>query len=393
MNSGSPLPPPAPITRPPAGWYADPWHVAVWRWWDGQGWTAHVAGASPLLGGSGVSTPTPRRPRLPMWLSWPVVAASVIVVPLLAISVWMAPISLALALVPFAIVLPTLAWLDRAEPEPLHARLHAILWGATVAVVISATVNSLVVVTVSETVAAVVSAPLIEECTKGLGVWWALRRCDIDGVTDGLVYAGWVGIGFAVVEDIQYFLVAADDGVLAQTFVLRALLTPFAHPLFTAWTGLAIGYAVSRGRRPGRFAFAGLLLAIGLHAAWNGSLVLSAEKESLLVLLAAIAVFVGIFFGTVVMVVLVRRQERVLFTRSVPLLAERYGIPASQGAVFTDWQRLRRTRRALPRRDRRRFDRQHAALAQLAALHARPGDPSPAEEQRLLAAWHDSMRP
>lgn len=334
-----------------------------------------------------------RRPRLPMWLSWPVVAASVIVVPLLLLSVWVTPVSLVLALVPFAFVLPTLAWLDRAEPEPFQARLHAILWGGTVAVLISAVVNSIVVVTVSETVAAVVSAPLIEEATKGLGVWWALRRRDIDGVTDGLVYAGWVGIGFAVVEDIQYFLVAADDGLLAQTFVLRALLTPFAHPLFTAWIGLAIGLAVSRGQRPGRYAAVGYLLAVGLHAAWNGSLVLSAETGSSLLLLGALAVFVGIFVGSVAMVIIVHRRERDTFTRSVPLLAARYGIPASQGLVFTDWRRLRQARRALPRRDRRRFDRQHAALAQLAALHARPGEPSPADEQRLLAAWHDSMRP
>lgn len=328
-----------------------------------------------------------------MWLSWPVLAAAVVVVPFVIWSVWSTPLSLLLALVPFAIVLPTLAWLDRAEPEPAQSRLHAIAWGGTVAVLISAIVNSIVVIAVSETVAAVVSAPLIEEATKGLGVWWALRRREIDGVTDGLVYAGWVGIGFAVVEDIQYFLVAADDGVLAQTFVLRALLTPFAHPLFTAWIGLAIGVAVSRSRRPAPWAIGGYLLAVGLHAAWNGSIVFSSETGSVVVLLGAIAVFVGIFVSTVTMVILVHRQEREIFTRSVPLLAARYGIPASQGLVFTDWGALRRTRRALPRRERRRFDRQHAALARLAALHARPGEPPQADVQRLLAAWHDSVRP
>jgi hypothetical protein len=26
----------------PAGWHADPWGVAPWRWWDGYQWTAHV---------------------------------------------------------------------------------------------------------------------------------------------------------------------------------------------------------------------------------------------------------------------------------------------------------------------------------------------------------------
>ena len=27
---------------PPAGWYTDPWHVARWRWWDGQAWTGYT---------------------------------------------------------------------------------------------------------------------------------------------------------------------------------------------------------------------------------------------------------------------------------------------------------------------------------------------------------------
>ena len=32
---------------PPSGWYTDPWHIAQWRWWDGNAWTGHVSGPSP----------------------------------------------------------------------------------------------------------------------------------------------------------------------------------------------------------------------------------------------------------------------------------------------------------------------------------------------------------
>ncbi len=120
--------------------------------------------------------------------------------------------------------------------------------GATVSVIVAGTINSIVAVAVSEAAAAVVSAPVVEELMKGLGIYMALRRREIDGVSDGLVYAGWVGLGFAAVENVQYFLVASDDGTLAATFVVRGLLTPFAHPLFTAWIGLAIGLAVGRSR-------------------------------------------------------------------------------------------------------------------------------------------------
>jgi len=29
-------------TLPPPGWYADPWHVTRWRWWDGTAWTGYT---------------------------------------------------------------------------------------------------------------------------------------------------------------------------------------------------------------------------------------------------------------------------------------------------------------------------------------------------------------
>ena len=49
-------------------------------------------------------------------------------------------------------------------------------------------------------------APVTEEASKGLFLllllWW--RRAELDGVLDGIVYAGMVGIGFAFTENILY---------------------------------------------------------------------------------------------------------------------------------------------------------------------------------------------
>ena len=374
------------------GWFPDPWRVAAWRWWDGAAWSPVTSGGSMAA-----QTATPgdaqvqRKPRLPMWLSVPVVVAAVPAVPLLVLALVFSPVSSLLALVPLAIVLPTLAWLDRVEPEPRQSRLHALLWGASVAVLVAAIVNSIVAVVISETVATVVSAPVVEELMKGLGILWILRRKEIDGVADGLVYAGWVALGFAVVEDVQYFLVASSDGVLAQTFVVRALLTPFAHPLFTAWTGLAIGLAVARGVPVMRWAPIGYAVAVALHASWNGSLTLATGPGGGWLILLAIVVFVGIFATTVTMLVRFRTRERARFTAAVPVLAARYGISAQDGLVFTDWAGMLRARKALDRAGRRRFDRRHAALARLAALNARPGGPPADDEARLLAGWHDAV--
>src|SRR6185369_13390618 len=101
---------------------------------------------------------------------------------------------------------------------------------------------------VTDNVELAVLAPVTEEASKGLFLllllWW--RRAELDGVLDGIVYAGMVGVGFAFTENILY-LASAYDGsgdlgpggvhALTGTFVVRCLVSPFAHPLFTACTG------------------------------------------------------------------------------------------------------------------------------------------------------------
>ncbi|MEM9565109.1 MAG: PrsW family glutamic-type intramembrane protease [Actinomycetota bacterium] len=370
----TPLPPP-PTGGTPPGWYADPWHTATWRWWDGGGWTPHVH-----EGGES-------KPRLPNWLSVPVllgaIATGLSMVALFAYRTEATLIGSALGLVPLVIVLPVLAWLDRVEPEPWSSRIHAVLWGGVVAAFLSGIVNTVVALNAGEAWAAVVSAPIIEEITKGLGIYWALRRREVDGVMDGIVYAGWVALGFAVVEDILYFADAFEADILAQVFVLRALLTPFAHPLFTAWTGLAIGLAVARRQSVAANAVWGLGLAIASHGAWNGSLTYAGETGNDGAIVIAAACFVALFFAAVVTVIVIRRREQRRFVELVPLLAQRHGLTAEEVGIFGDWQRMLATRRGLDRNRRHAFDQVHAALARLAMFYRRPGQPDPATEQLL----------
>lgn len=335
--------------------------------------------------------PGRRRPRLPAWLSPPVLVAGVLVLPLLALAAITEPVVLALALVPLVFIVPVLWWIDRLEPEPWTSRLHALLWGGTVSVVVASVVNVTVLLTAGEAVAAVVSAPVVEELMKGLGIVWAVRRREVDGPVDGIVYAGWIGAGFAMVENLEYFLVAADDGLLAETFVARALLTPFAHPLFTAWIGLAVGLAVARRVRI-PWAWWGLAIAIVLHAAWNGAIVAATSLEADLVLVVAMLGSVAVFGLTIVMVVVVRRAERRVYLAAMPYLAAHYGIPPAELGMFRTWAEMLAHRRRLPRRHRPRFDQTHAALARLAALHDRPGPTDPVDEARLVAQLHEARR-
>ena len=91
---------------------------------------------------------------------------------------------------------------------------------------------------------------------------------------DGIVYAGLVGLGFAMTENVLYYgRGAAEDGVVGAvgTFVARGLLSPFAHPIFTAMIGIGLGVAsMSRSRNVRIVApLAGLAAAMVLHSIWN----------------------------------------------------------------------------------------------------------------------------
>lgn len=187
-----------------------------------------------------------------------------------------------LALVPLVIVLVAVRWIDRWEPEPPALKAFAFGWGAGVAAVVSIVVNTTTSAVVTEVTgqaaaggwaSSVVSAPLIEETTKGVGVLlvlWLWRRA-VSGPVDGIVYASLVAAGFAFVENIIYFLQYRE--LLATTFVWRGLASPFAHVTFTACTGLAVGLSVRRAQRWAWVWYwpVGLAGAVALHMFWNGA--------------------------------------------------------------------------------------------------------------------------
>jgi len=231
-----------------------------------------------------------------------------------------------LAFVPLAIVMVGIWLVDRWEPEPRVALLFAFLWGAAVSVG-TALIVDLVVGSVqglvgigarggAEVFGAVVQAPIVEEVAKGFGVLlvlWIFRR-HFDGPVDGVVYAATVAAGFAFVENIQYFaLQVVDDLALGSdglvfVFVVRALMSPFAHVMYTACTGIALGWAARRTGRLGAIGWfaLGVVPAAALHALWNGALVVVGDAFFVYYLLVQVPIFVAM----VLLVVFLRRNER-----------------------------------------------------------------------------------
>jgi RsiW-degrading membrane proteinase PrsW (M82 family) len=185
-------------------------------------------------------------------------------------------------------------WLDRYEPEPRSLLVLGLGWGAFVATSVALVLQLFDTVLFGDTDAflATVVAPVTEEAAKGLFILLLLfyRRHELDGILDGLVYAGMVGIGFAFTENILY-LTAAYMGEDGQTgglssavglFIVRCIFGPFAHPFFTAFIGIGVGIAVTSRSRAVRVLapLAGYVVAVGAHAAWNGSLLLDDGRNA-----------------------------------------------------------------------------------------------------------------
>ncbi|MFK7990156.1 MAG: PrsW family intramembrane metalloprotease [Sandaracinaceae bacterium] len=213
--------------------------------------------------------------------------------------------------------------LDRYDPEPAYALIMSLLWGGVAACGISALINSGVGLVLGDVVGTVISAPVVEEATKGvmvLGLLVFLRR-EFDGVVDGIIYATFCAIGFAAVENVIYYMRAGLDpagGALAVTFFLRGVLAPWGHPLYTSMTGIGLGIARETHRPWLRFVapVAGYSAAVLLHAIWNGSAVVlgafggGGNLVFLFVLLPLWFVFVTAFMLMVVF--LVRRRGKII---------------------------------------------------------------------------------
>jgi protease PrsW len=225
-----------------------------------------------------------------------IIFLSMIVALLMFASVGVVPavIATVVAFVPAMIYLIPLIWLDRYDPEPFWLLALAFAWGALVAVVVSFILNTVIgegtvmvaysmglsqieAMRMGNFVGAVISAPVFEEASKGLGVLILLIffRRYFDDILDGIVFAGVIALGFATVENVLYYgrgLGGGGFGGLAVLFVLRGIMSPFAHVTFTAMIGIGCGIARESHKTYVRILLPilGYFAAVALHALWNG---------------------------------------------------------------------------------------------------------------------------
>jgi RsiW-degrading membrane proteinase PrsW (M82 family) len=228
-------------------------------------------------------------------------------------------------------------WLDRYEPEPPRYKYAAFIWGGVVAVTIALTLQLAIQQTfhLSDETMATIVAPATEEPAKCLFLlltFVRMRRV-IDGFIDGLVYAGLVGIGFALVENIGYYAASylgSADMKLAgaagatATFVMRGIFSPLAHPGFTSAFGIALGLAVGRFARRSLWfraliALLGFCVSVGLHALWNSSLAFGGGQGFVVTYLA----LAGMLLALAVFAIVVRHRQVRTLERSLQAISSR----------------------------------------------------------------------
>jgi len=229
---------------------------------------------------------SPRAASLPLILSLGICAALLIFAILLSdVGLNAFGIGLIAAFLPSVVYLLPFFLLLRFSPKPLWFLGAAFAWGATVAIVVSYLVNTGVQnvalsITGDQNIALVagglVSAPIIEELCKGAGLLFILIwfKKYLDDTLDAVVFAALIALGFSTVENVFYYGSGYRDGGavgLVTLFILRGILTPFAHVTFTVLIGAMIG--IARELRVQIFRYVlipiGIVGSIILHSVWN----------------------------------------------------------------------------------------------------------------------------
>jgi RsiW-degrading membrane proteinase PrsW (M82 family) len=215
------------------------------------------------------------------------------------------------AFVPMFTYLLIIWWLDRNEREPFGMVFLNFIWGATGAIFFGMIGSLIFQIPLNEFLSSfsggdnseqlfnfagsVITAPVIEEFTKGIFLFILAYSRRFEGVVDGLVYGGAIGLGFGMTENFLYFI---SYGTTPESWlwlvIVRTCFSAVMHCMSQASFGAVLGFAKFKP-----FVFkiflipAGFMLAVFLHFSWNFTV--SFEETTLLgfafLFLYAIAIF------------------------------------------------------------------------------------------------------
>jgi len=313
--------------------------------------------------------------------------------------------------------------LDLYEREPLSLLAGAFLWGSVAATTLSAYANEgwgLVVARLggpefASRWTAALTAPLVEEVLKmaGIALLAIIAAEEFDDVMDGFIYGALCGLGFAVVEDVFYFVAVfggTPSGVLAGFWVRVLSSGLYGHVLYTALSGMGVAYVVSRrGEEPlGRrvWVATGLFLAGAAgHFLWNSPFLnlfpdaVNGVGDWLQIPLAAAVKGLPLLLFVLVLVRLARRRERRWLELALRSEVGRPGLTAVELGVLLDPMARRRSRREMRARAgeaaarlMKRLQKEQVNLAMARARALTDDDPSLVRQREYCKSIRDALQ-
>ena len=187
---------------------------------------------------------------------------------------------LVLSILPVVLLMIYIYRQDKYQKEPIKSLTKAFI-GGIIAIPLDLVLVGLINrIFYSESVfySAFWEAGIPEELSKFLifmiFIW---RDKNFDEYMDGIVYATFIGLGFACLENIMYVFSAAAESIESgiSTGVVRALLSVPGHFLFGVVMGYFLSLAKFQPEKRTQYLLYGLLLAMLAHGLFDWLLMIS----------------------------------------------------------------------------------------------------------------------
>lgn len=223
-------------------------------------------------------------------------------------------IILILAILPVIVLSSYIYKKDKYEKEPLSMLMLAFALGMLAIPFDLLVVGIINAVIPGESVfySAFFEAGIPEEFCK-----WALfmliiwRNKNFNEFFDGIVYAAFIGLGFACIENVMYVFGSENFGAAVTTGVVRALLSVPGHFLFAVIMGYFLGMARFRPEQRSKYLILSYVCPVLAHGLFDYLLMLSsALAENNLELISVVLFILFIYLDVKMWKIGVKKIEK-----------------------------------------------------------------------------------
>lgn len=243
-----------------------------------------------------------------------------------------------LSILPVILLMVFIYFKDKYQKEPVKSLLKAFFGGmlAVVFTLITVGIISLFfyyIPFIPQTVFydSFITASIPEELCKFLiFMMFIWRDKNFDEYFDGIVYATFISLGFACIENIMYVFGASVESFSGglHTSIVRALLSVPGHFLFGVILGYFLSLAKFRPEKRGRYIILGLLFAMLAHGLFDWLLMFSDRMDDILSGLIYSLFIAGDVWLWILGMKLIRKQQQ-----NSLLQAQQNAVPEDNGFV------------------------------------------------------------